>query len=70
LSASQQTPSLFIQVVNDSLLEINGPKSARLIKTILDVPEVMDIRASKVIEFTHRPMMGGGVFFRKTNECR
>ena len=58
LSQAQQTPSLFIQVVNDSLLEINGPNSARLLKTILDVPEVMDIRVHKAIEFTHRPMMG------------
>ena len=62
LSAGNQTPSLFIQVVNDSLLEINGPNSALLLKTILDVPEVMDVRATKPIEFTHHPMMGGSFF--------
>ena len=62
LSAGNQTPSLFIQVVNDSLLEINGPNSALLLKTILDVPEVMNVRATKPIEFTHHPMMGGSFF--------
>ena len=67
LSVNQQIPSLFIQVVNDALLEINGPNSARLLKTILDVPEVMDIRVHKAIEFTHRPMMGGSFFGKLAN---
>ena len=55
-------PSLFIQVVNDGLLMIDGPNSASVLKTVLDVADVMAVRSTKPTEFTHHPMMGGSFF--------
>lgn len=67
LSQNNQTPSLFIQVVNDALLCIDGPNSAQLHKSILDVDGVMAVRKSKPTEFNHSPIMGGSFFGKVGN---
>lgn len=62
LHAANATPSLFIQVVNDNLLEITGPSSATLYRSILSPSEVEELRKSAPTEFTHDVLVAGSFF--------
>jgi len=62
LSAVANTPTLFIQVVNDAMLSITSPTTSQLYKGILDENLVRQIRANAPYEFTHDPMVGGNIF--------
>jgi len=70
LSASANTPSLFIQVVNDALLEIDGPTSAKLYKGILSQDEVRAIRQSAPYDLEYHPMLGGNFFKNAFNKIK
>jgi hypothetical protein len=59
LSGANKTPSLFIQVIHDSMLSIQSPTSSQLFKAILTKESVKQIRDTKPYEFVHDRMLGG-----------
>ena len=59
LSTAAKTPSLFVQVIHDSMLAIQSPSSSQLFKAILTKESVKHIRDTKQYEFVHDRMLGG-----------
>jgi hypothetical protein len=55
-----QIPNLFVLVVNEKTLRIDGPSSATLVDGLLDAQTVASIRATGKYEYQDLPMMGGG----------
>lgn len=55
-----QVPYLFVLVVNEKSLKIDGPTSATLVDGLLDGQTIANIRASAEYEYQDLPMIGGG----------
>jgi hypothetical protein len=62
LSSVANTPTLFVQVINDNLLEIDGPTSAHIYNGLLNPEEVMAIRKSAPYDNSYQPIIGSGLF--------
>lgn len=59
LSANAITPSLFVQVVYDNLLEISGPTTAMIYDSVIDESTVRHVRANAPSEILSGAMLGG-----------
>lgn len=59
LSAYANTPSLFVQIVNDRVLSIDSSTSAQIHQGLLTEAQVRAIRKSAPTELSSRPMIGG-----------
>jgi hypothetical protein len=62
LSANQQTPTLFIQVVQDGLLEIDSATTAQYHKGVLTEEDVAKIRQNGQYGTDYHPMLAGNIF--------
>lgn len=57
--SGKQTPNLFVLVVYDKILKIDGPTSATLVEGLIDGETVANVRATTKYEYQDLPMMGG-----------
>jgi hypothetical protein len=62
LSANANTPTLFVQVVNDGILELTSANGANLFTTILEPDQVAQVRKTAPYELLGAQMLGGNIF--------
>jgi hypothetical protein len=62
LAGTEYNPTMFIQVVNDRVLEINGKNSAIIHNSIIDSEGVKKVRQAGDYSYSEEPMLGGNIF--------